>query len=60
MPDSDKIFARISECPTLFGMSRATVYRGKDKGLWKIYKLGKISLVKISEVQEAIEASAEA
>jgi len=59
MPASEKLYARISECPDIFGMSRATIYRGKDKGFWKIYKLGKMSLVKISEVQEAIESNAE-
>ena len=53
-----KIYARISECPELFGLSRATMYRGKDANRWNIYKVGGIALVKIAEVVEAIENQA--
>ena len=53
-----KIYARIHECPELFGLSRATMYRGKNQGRWNIYKIGGVALVKVTEVMAAIEETA--
>lgn len=58
MGATPKIYARIHECPDLFGLSRATMYRGKDAGRWNIYKIGGVALVKVAEVMAAIESEA--
>lgn len=51
----EKRYARIHECKEMFGISRATVYRMKDRGQIRIFKVGSVSLVKVAELEELIE-----
>lgn len=51
----EKKYARIHECQDMFGISRATVYRMKDRGQINIFKIGNVSLVKVAEMENVIE-----
>ena len=48
------LFVRVRDCPIVFGISRATIYRWKNAGDVKIYKRGGASFVKVTEMEELI------
>ncbi len=52
------LFVRVSDCPTVFGISRATIYRWKNAGDVKIFKRGGASFVKVSEMEDLITGEA--
>ena len=51
------LYVRVSDCPSVYGMDRSTVYRWAERGLVRIYKSGRMSWVKTEEMSLAIEGS---
>ena len=50
-----RIYFRPTECPALFGISVATLYRWAAAKRITIHKAGSISLVKVADMEAAIE-----
>ncbi|PZX19785.1 hypothetical protein LX81_00247 [Palleronia aestuarii] len=48
-------FVRVSDAPAVYGMDRSTVYRWAEKGVITIYRRGRMSWVKASEMSHYIE-----
>ncbi len=51
------IYVRVSECKKVFGLSRSTIYVMVSRGIIRIHKYGSASLLKVSEIEAAIEGA---
>ena len=54
---AQSLYFRPVDGPTMFGLSRSTLYRWAKDGHITIYKVGGASLMKTAEVVAKIEAS---
>lgn len=62
MGKPESIFIPMTQCQTVFGFSRATAYRRAKQGAFRLYKQqpeGRLTLLKVSEVQKWLESSAD-
>lgn len=50
------IYVRMADAKTMFGISRSTLYEMQARGEIVIHKRGKTSLLKVEEIERAIEA----
>lgn len=51
------IFIRPNKAPEVFGISRSTLYRWANAGAFVIQKRGKISYVRVADVEAYMSAS---
>lgn len=49
------LYVRIAHAPEIFGIGISTIYGMSDRGEIKIYKRGSTSLIKVEEMERAIE-----
>ncbi len=50
------LYVRIAHAPEIFGIGLSTIYGMSDRGEIKIYKRGSTALIKVEEMERAIEA----
>lgn len=55
--DIKPIYVRVSDCKKVFGLSRSTIYVMVSRGIIRIHKYGSASLLKVSEIEAAIEGA---
>lgn len=51
----EPIYVRVSDAPAVFAVSVPTIYRAKARGELTVYKRGRSSLLRRSEVEAWIE-----
>lgn len=54
----DRKYLKLSEVPAVYGLSKSTLYRLRDRGELTIRKFGRLSLVRVDELEALIENTA--
>lgn len=49
------IYVRVAEAQRMFGIGKSTIYEMRERGEITIHKRGKTSLLKVEEMERAIE-----
>ena len=59
MPDGTQpVFIRVARCQQIIGIHRSTIYRWAKQGLITIHKRGRISLIRLSDINELMSEGA--